>query len=540
MQKSILTKKPESHTSSHFYTHIKPYSNNSAPQGLSSFASYKAKQDLTLLEYQLNQSESSSALKQKEEEIASLTLRIAHLERQLKEAPSSPNCRKCLFFEKDNKKLKESLLLAESSVDRLYKESKILNEQLSSLQGRLENLPEQSESNFSLKTHLKNLVFELELDLVQDLEEMDKKVRVCESHLERAAEKQRYLERNFENLSQNLENVENFSLQQVPEASDERSRQLEDYQQEIFRLGSMIVRFQEKYEALLNGNKEKVNLLRSENFKLKEELNLFLIKSEEKGKSITKIPVHLTGHGSVNSKLAGKKKLIEGHKQQVDFLNELHNEQLEKLHKELETLRYSYSQQEALLLKSQSSSKGQQENLNKALLSQMAEMKSLVSAQASQISHLSEENQRNRAEIKELSQSEISKKYTKLIIEFQTFQKIHEDAQNSLQKAEELNEQQEEIINSLKKGFYPHNSPKKLLKNDKSHEISLLKEMLDKKNLIIEDLKNQILISSQEHEKEKQQILACELSAQEEITELKNFIEKLENELENYQLKVDC
>lgn len=520
------------------FSHIKPYPNHSVPDSLSAFASYKAKQDMTLLEFQLLDSKSSSTSQVKDEEINYLKSTIDSLEKQLRDqqVPSSSSCKKCFFYERDSKKLRENLSSSQNTVDRLYQESKILTEQLNLLQVKLENMPESNESLDSLKVHLKNLVFEVEADLNQELEEIVKKMKMTEGKIDRLQVKQLKQKSAFALKEHSLSEVENQDFIEMSELAEKNSRQVEEYQQEIYRLGLMIVRFQEKYEALLLENKEKLNFFKSENFKLKEELNFLLLKADEKHKSITKIPVLLSGQGSGTAKLASKKKLIEDYKQQIDFINETHNEQLEKLHKELESLRFSYAQQETILLSSEKMVKSQQDLIKSAtspLKSQILELQKIIQDQESMFTKLKEENQKLKQDIKELSQSEVSKKYSKLIIEFQTFQSMTEEAHTSLLAAEEKIKVQEEIINSLKLGFYPHNSPQELLNPEKTNEVLLLQSQIDRKTQLIEEMRNQMLTFSQEHERDKhtlQSMTELYNSSREEVKNLEKIIESMRSE----------
>ena len=521
------------------FSHIKPYPNHSASDSLSAFASYKAKQDMTLLEFQLLDSKTSSTSQVKDEEINILKSTIDSLEKQLRDqqVPSSSTCKKCFFYERDNKKLRENLSSSQNTVDRLYQESKILTDQLNLLQLKLENMPESNESLDSLKIHLKNLVFEVEADLNQELEEMLKKIKMTEGKIDRLQVKQIKQKSAFALKELSLSEVDNQDFIEISELADKNSRQVEEYQQEIYRLGLMIVRFQEKYEVLLQENKEKLNFLKGENFKLKEELNFLLIKADEKNNPITKIPVMLSGHGSGSIiKLASKKKLIEDYKQQIDFINETHNDQLDKLSKELESLRFSYTQQESILLTSEKLIKNHQDLVQSAtspLKSQITELQKIIQDQEALFAKTKEENYKLKQDVKELSQSEVSKKYSKLIIEFQTFQGMTEEAHSSLIAAEEKIKVQEEIINSLKLGFYPHNSPQELLNPEKTNEVLQLQSIIDRKTQLIEEMRNQMMSFSQEHERDKHALHSMtELyhSSREEVKNLEKIIESMRSE----------
>lgn len=516
--------------------HIKPYTNNSDNYEELTLAKYKSAQDLNLIEFK---SDLLYSIPNDSEEIQSLKSTIDSLQKKIGEFESRI-CKNCKIFDHENKKLKSSLKNAEENTERLYKENGLLSEQLTILQKKFEGCSiTEDDPNEALKQYLKRMILSFEDDLEENLQNLVRNLKIAENRLDKIATKQLSLsKKSFFSLDEytKIEQEKHSIRCHYDKSLESKNFKLQEYENEIFRLGQMIVRFQEKYEELVKVQKDSIKDLKSENFQLKEEISLLYLKFDEKSKltpktSIAGQSLHFQGY-----KLDDTKKLIEDHKNQIEYLTEFYTAQLEKLNVELETLRYSYSQQETLLLHSQELTKRQEEVLKNAqgpLLSQITEQNSMISSQSLQISALSEENTKLKSELKDCSSLEITKKYSRLVLEFNTNEEIIEKTQKSLELAEKTIKDQESIINSLKQGFYPHNSPKELLDNPSD---SSFKDLLDKKNSVIEEMRNQLLFTSQDQEKlllDLQKTSELYNSCKDELKVLQKVVENLQFELQS-------
>lgn len=521
------------------FGHTKPYTNNSDTLEEFSLAKYKSAQDLNLLDFK---SDLLYSTQPETEDVQSLKSTIDSLQKKVIESESR-TCRNCKVLDHENKKLKTSLKNAENNTERLYKETEILSEQLTLMQKKIEDCPvSETPPNDALKQYLTRIILSFEDELDESLQNLTRNLKITENRLDKIASKQLNLSKKslftLEEYSK-IEEEKHSIRSTYEKLLDSKTRKLEEYEIEIYKLGRTILSFQEKYEELLQVHKEKISDLKSENLQLKEELSLLCTRSEEKSRSLPKSFIPSQSLNSVGFKSENAKKVIEEYKNQIEYLTEAYTDQMERLNKELETLRFSYSQQETLLIRSQEVTKKHEEivkSVESPLKSQISELKSLVSAQSVQISALSDENLKLKTELKDSSVLEVNKKYSRLVLEFNTNEEILDKTQKSLQLADKTIKDQELIINSLKQGFYPHNSPKELLNSADKASDTGLKDCLDKKNAIIEEMQSQMLVTTQEHEKllldlKKTEELYC--SAKDELKVLEKIVENLQFELQS-------
>lgn len=389
-------------------------------------------------------------------------------------------------LENENAKLKKALKSTEENVERLYQEIRILSEQLLIYQKRIEDFSEnrveeseltQSEKMIKICEQEANAIFsEMSSKLVQN----ERKIEDLYSQLFLLKKSRNSVNPKNSNKSKSFQ--EEFGAQNVINLQ----KKVEEYESEIFRLGIILLKQQEKYEKFGFDSQENISKLLCENLALKESIE----NSPRKAKKDLIFPIVPFHKGLKPSKLDEKNKIIEDYKGQIECIHESYNEQLVKLFNELQITQKSYSELEILLEKSQEKCKNYDEIL---LLNEALEVK------AQKVEILSEVNAKLNSEIVSNNKSEIARHYSRLLIELKTNEEIIEklqlESESNLKKIDFL----EDTISSLKSGFYPFNSQSALLTVDTS-----LPEELLKKNEIISELRSQMITLATDYEKSLQ------------------------------------
>ena len=223
----------------------------------------------------------------------------------------------------------------------------------------------------------------------------------------------------------------------------QKSEKLEQFEKEIFKLGNVIFRMQEKYDLYVKKSEEKINKLVSESVhraqinaspEIRKYVNESLSSRDKKEKNLTGIASnknqnsrHIKGNSlNLNSTIEFNK-TIEDQKQHIEYLNETYTVQLDKLSQELADIRESYRSLEIELLKTQENLKNSEENRIISIKSsehlinehkqEIKIIKDTLEKEQINLSHLKNENLKLKTEILENSQLEILKKYTKVVLE---------------------------------------------------------------------------------------------------------------------------
>ena len=545
-----------------------------------------------------------------QEEIKNLHEYINLLKRQLSdsklpgrrfplESPKARNyesvgdLRMLVIVENENKKLIKKISGAESSIERLYEEIKILNEQLLIYQKRCERYSERSEASpeVSIEDQSQSCVMFLSEKIIRRVEnevdmkyqELANKLESDEKRLEKILSEQfKIKEKYFGNTDEYIQLLKANEIlhKQLDSQDPKKDDKINDYEKEIFRLGNIVFKTQEKYDKhrsesqgiitkLLNENSNLKELLVSYDDSLKSTHRLQKATSNKELKQISlqinKKPMYYPEkYNSLHIVKAGETaRLKEECKENLMCITEEYEIKLEKIYKELQDTQESYISMENLLLKTQEALNTSEEayrflkvnhdQVVGALKNELETVNQECHENQYKINQLLADNKSLQGEITEDSKLELLNKYDRIVEEFGINRRLVEQYQQEIIGYRRMIEDQNLLINSLRADVCPQDSGEEFVQNDyyaESHipascssdeingkpeksKIGLneMLERIDKKNQVIEELRKQVASVTIDYEKLLQELRKCnELYAdsKEECIELEKVIEALE------------
>ena len=549
---------------------------------------------ISLLKKQINERSDDSFVRNSLQKIENLS----------SQQPQTGNLRIIDILEYRNQKLERNLEAANENVERLYKELQLMGDQLNIYQKRYENYPVYDLEADMSQNQAKKLVKKLEKEFQGKWENISKTIENLQDRLQKITAKQLKLNKqillssekyekvceenqnlkkmcqeseNLKNFSKNYENIRKTEKKAKIEPQD-NSEKIEEYKIEIFQLGLQMLKMQEKHEKEVLTFSEKIKKLQNENIQLIDDLSSSAIKnssltyddsSPEAKKSLIfsalSIKTNLHKHSNPSNKSEEKIKINKDYKKHFEYLNEIHNDQIQKLDKECKDMHDSYSSLELLLFKTQENLKSSEEsrkNLEKNAEKLVKEIdylkKTLENRETDKEIRLF---QQEKHEL-EAKTEDITKKYHRLLLEFKTNENLLEKYQDDISKCKKVINDQEKTIESLQSKITPYveqekteNLLKKLeeekqdlkkfdenINNFEGKNVEIIKNLnnlIEEKNLIILDLQSQIIVITNECESAKnelEKVIEGYQSSKSEYKQLEHVLEDLQFELMNQKI----
>ena len=523
-----------------------------------------------------------------QEEIKNLHEYINLLKRQLSDsqAPSrqshyeAPRSRKSesvgdlrmlAILENENKKLKNKLQAAETSVERLYNEIKILNEQLLIYQKRCERGSEKSEPNSAVSTEdqcqnygmyvSKKIIKRVEGEIAARYQELASKIESDEKRLEKIISRQfKIKEQCFGKSDEYVKLLKaNKIMQKQIESQDPRNGKVKEYEKEIFKLGNTVFKTQEKYDKCRAESQKTITKLLNENSQLKE-LLISSEKSLQHREGVQKVtspkelrqislqtskkPMHYPEkYVSLHSgKPSEDAKLRDEYNEKLECIAEEYEIKLEKICRELQESQESYISLEDLLLKTQETLNSSEEaysflktNHNQVVGALKRELEAAnceLHENKGKLKKLLAINNSVQGEATEDSKVDLVKRYNKVLLELRTNKQLVEEYQKEIAGHRKTIEDQKLLISSLESEVCPQDSGEEFMQNDEYHvdsfmpasyssdeingkpEKSKIKtkrtlEKGEKKDQIIEELRKQVATVTLDYEKLLQELRKC-------------------------------
>jgi hypothetical protein len=460
---------------------------------------------------------------------------------------SNPEGKMIKILSNDNKKLRSSLSIAEKNLQRLYNEIKIMSDQLLIYQKRCER-EDYVPGTLTNINYFTKLVMDTQSNVTENYKDLEYKIKKLDKKLRKLNLKQADIIKTIEKVPKS---PGAFSEHFKNNLIDKEKLIQKEYKERILELESQIEKNQKDYQGEKTAYQENIQKLELKNSKLLEELNELKLKksgnaAEYQTKSIHRVTADfLFRSGSMDNYLKLKKESIKAdiaeNKKYIEYITECYEEKITALETQIKETLEKYNALKKSSLKTLEKFKNSEEILKTMeknseatlfeLKDKIKKLSYVIETNKIEIDKLLKEN----LELKDqLSDENLKTKYSRLVMDFKINENLLEEYQKQISVQNETIKEQTVIINSLKSGFYPFNSRKDLIdckssdsssvesenlkkdslqsieNYDQLQDFGINKTIIEKKNGIILDLREQISDLSRDYEETLQNSLKLE------------------------------